>query len=170
MRVGLSRIIALLAALAVLSSCAQEEEAELRARLAGWIYLGETRHFASRRRCTVGVFDVALPAYRTAPARARSVSGAARHIAQGTPVVFDLHGRSPDALSSELMSEDLHSGLGLISNALRAGEECLEGDMAVGFYRVITSEQTLLLYDPRHGALVLLYPPEHLALYMRGTV
>ncbi|GGB22294.1 hypothetical protein [Allosediminivita pacifica] len=170
MRAALIRLTLALASLAALASCAQEREAELRARLDGWVYLGRTLHFESRFRCTAAVFEVALPIYRSAPARARSISGAVKHLHLGRPVIFDLVGRSPDALSSELMSTELSSGLGLVSNALRAGEDCLEGEMAAGFFRVITSEDALLLYDPENGALVLLYPPEHLALYMRGDV
>lgn len=153
-----------------LSGCALDKEAELRQQLAGWVYLAQTRYFSSRMNCTAAVFDLALPVIRATIPRARSIDSAVERLKQGQVIVFDMPETSPHAVSEQLMSRDLVTGLGLLSTGVGPVKDCMEEHIANGYFAVLMSPETLTLYDPAGDALLMVYPPENLAVFLRGNV
>lgn len=161
----------LVTALASLTSCALDQEDTLRADLSRWLHLGETRYFQSQTSCTAAVFALTEPEFKEErPAPAASVATALRRIEANEPVRFVMVGRSPDQISQALMSADLARGLGVLSSGVGPALSCLEDWVSSGVYHVLTSPEAQLVYDPSENALLLVYPPDPLAIYLRGNV
>ncbi|MBS0125199.1 hypothetical protein [Thetidibacter halocola] len=165
------RLATLLALVPLLAGCALDTEDGLRDYLRGWVFLAQTRHFTSKSECTVAVFDLASDSLRsTAPVQVTEFRQALVYLRQDRAVWFDMPGISPHDISRAVMSLDLPSGLGLLSSGVGPATGCI-ADPAVsnGFYSVMTSGLSVTLYDPAANALILLYPPEHLLLVLRGS-
>lgn len=155
---------------ALLSGCALDKEAALRQKLSGWVYLSETRHFISKMTCTVAVFDLARPEISSKVPRARSIKTALVRVRNGQPVLFEMPDTSPNTLSEGLMSQDLGKGLGMLSTGVGPVKDCMEAEIADAYYAVLMSPETRTVYDPGGNALLLVYPPENLAFFLRGDV
>lgn len=157
--------------LALLPSCgALDEEEALRADLAQWIYLAQTRYFTSKRNCTVAVFDVARAEVRTVVPRVSSVETALLRIEKGQPVYFRTRQTTPNEISQALMSKNLQKGVGMLTAGTGPTTDCMTDGIAAGYYRILTSDQTLTIYDPAGEALLLVYPPELLAIFLRNSM
>ena len=170
MRKGRWRIRVAAVALALLPGCDLDREQALREDLSRFLYLGPTLHLESKSVCTAAVFEVQIATFRPGTAQAVTMRQAASLIAEGRPVIFADRGLSPDRVTQALMSADLHAGLGLMASGLTPIAQCMQtDDIARGFHRVLTSEASRLLYDPQGDALLILYPPERLALFLRRS-
>ena len=170
MRCGYIRLLVALAAAVLLPGCDLDRERALRAELSQYLYLGDTLHLASKPTCTVGVFSVDLGTFRGGLAQAVTMHQAVQLIGDQRPVVFADRNMSPNAITEALLEADLHSGLGLLSSGLAPIAQCMEDDaIASGFYNVMIADAAQLMYDPKGDALVLLYPPERLALFLRRS-
>ncbi len=165
-----TRILAVSLALLALASCDLDKEAELRSTLTQQLYVLETVHFASKSTCTAAVYTLALSEFRKGYAGATSVKTALELIAQGKAVHFIMPGQSPNAISEQVMTGDLPSGLGLMSAAVGPAENCMPEPVARGYFRVLMSPETDLVYLPQDNSILLLYRPEKLAFYLRGNV
>ncbi len=165
-----TRMMAALLALLALGGCDLDSEAELRAVLSHRVYLLDTVHFASKSTCTAGVFTLALSEFRKGYAGVTSISKGVELIEQGVAVHFIMPGHSPNAISEQVMTHDLPHGLGLVSAAVGPAENCMSEPVARGYFRVLMSEETDLVYLPADNSVLLLYRPEKLAFYLRGDV
>ncbi|WP_238366988.1 hypothetical protein [Mesobacterium pallidum] len=163
-------ILALCAGLS-LSACKLDKEESLRSLVSDWLFLDETYHFTSKATCTVAVFRLTSSEVKMAVPRARDVQKALRLIRGGRPVLFDMAGSSPNAVSEQVMSKALEEGLGLISTVTGPSETCMDDEAILrGFARVVMADATLTLYDAGRNMLILIYPPENLAFVLRGNV
>lgn len=161
-----------LAMMLALSGCALDEEEELRDYLKDWVFLAQTKHFVSKSTCTIAVFELAADGLRSAgPRQVDNFREALTYIKKDRAVWFDMPGVTPHQVSRGIMSLDLPTGLGLVSAGVGPALDCIE-DPAIsnGFHAVITSPQAITIYDPAHNALLMIYPPEMLLLFMRGNV
>ncbi len=156
--------------LALLSACTLDKEAELRAQLSGWIFLAQTRHFVSKMSCTVAVFDLVRPDISSKVERAKSIETALTRVRKGRPVLFDIPNVSPNEISQQLMSKDLGKGLGMLSTGVGPAKDCMEDEVAAGYYAVLMSSDTRTIYDPAGDALLMIYPQGNLAFFLRGNV
>ena len=156
----------------LLSACALDTVEGLRTYLGKWLFLGQETHFISKASCTVAVFELQSNTLRsTTPKRAENLRDALLGIKRGQAVWFDIPGMTPHQISEGIMSLDLPIGLGLTASAIGPARDCIRGpSITNGFRAVITSEEAVTLYDPAQNALILLYPPEGLVLFMRGNV
>lgn len=154
----------------ILSGCALDREADLRSVLAKRMYLAETEFFESKTNCTVGVFHLARVQWRKAYPRVSSLRGALDWIRAGDAVQFNMPGLSPNAISQQVISSDLPGGLGLLSTGVGPALDCMDARISRGYYRVLMSPDTITVYDAGQNALLLVYPPERLAFFLRGNV
>ncbi|WP_172329855.1 hypothetical protein [Mangrovicoccus sp. HB161399] len=164
---------ALLLLLSVLAGCSLDREDALRAELAPWLSLLGTRQFVSKSSCTLAVFrlETADVAMEGGLQSAMSAGPALDLVAAGVPVIFDFPGRSPTEISEQLMSKDLARGLGLLSSGIGPVLDCAESEVIrKGIYRMLVTRATRMIYVPDGNALILVYPPEKLAVFMRGNV
>ncbi|MCT4559679.1 MAG: hypothetical protein N4A61_16655 [Pelagimonas sp.] len=170
---GCKRVISALMVCLSLTACQQlDEEEALRAQLKEWLFLAQTKHFNTKTTCTTAVFELASNAIRSSgPRVVTDLREAVTYLKKERAVLFDLPGMTPSEISEGVMSLDLPTGLGLVSSGVGPYLDCLEeGPIMNGFYAVLTSPETITIYDPAQNALLMIYPPESVALFMRGNV
>lgn len=149
-----------------------DTEDEVRAQIAEWVFLAQTRHFTSRPTCTAAIFDTISGALRsTGPVRPvmdlRSGQGL---LADGRTVAFELPGLTPNMVSEALMSVNLYEGMGLVSSFVGPSRACMTDSYQADVYMALMSPDTVMIYDPGSNALVLLHRPSQIAFFMRGNV
>ena len=136
----MTRLAILLTVLLGPAGCALDREAALRAELSAWLFLSQTRYFASSHGCTAAVFDLVSPALKSAaPPAVTSLDTALARIGQGRAVRLSGPARSPNALSQALMTRDMHAGLGLLSAGVGPARACMPDWVARGYQRVLRS-------------------------------
>ncbi|MGH1414306.1 MAG: hypothetical protein ACRBB0_12505 [Pelagimonas sp.] len=167
-RLNLIGLVCVLSAL--LAGCALDKEADLRRHLSGWIFVAQTRYFTSKMVCTVAVFDLARSEISSKVSRATSIDTALIRVHKGIPVLFDIPDISPNSISEQLMSRDLGKGLGMLSTGVGPAKDCMDDDVAAAYFAVLMSPETRTVYDPAGDALLMVYPPENLAFFLRGNV
>lgn len=156
--------------LLILTGCALDKEESLRKALTSRLYIQETVHFVSTRSCTAAVYSLAKAEFRAPYPSVVSYERALEKIGEGADFLFVIEGASPNEISEGIMSRDLPKGLGLISAGIGPANGCMDARISLGFYRVLMSPQSQLVYMPEKNALLLVYPPERLAFFLRGSV
>ncbi|MFW8593501.1 hypothetical protein [Cribrihabitans neustonicus] len=165
----LRTLLCLLAALAALSGCALDEETALRARLAGWVELGETYFFRSSMSCTAAVFHTGeSPRITSLVERARSLETGMKMLGEGRPVVFAVAGKSPNALTEAIMSRDLPQGLGVLNSGL-AGLSCMSDLVKAIYYQAIRNPASKLVFVPETRAMLVLDRQAMALIYVRSN-
>lgn len=167
---GLAAMIALLGALAGCGPLDREEE--LRAQLGTWVFLAQTRSFASRATCTAAIFDTVSGELRTTGPvrRVTDLRAGQRALEAGQAVAFEVPGMTPNSVSEGLMSIDLSGGLGLVSSFTGPARACMTEAFRRDVYLALMSEETVMVYDPGGNALLLLHRPSQIAFFLRGNV
>lgn len=170
MRNRAAQAIAVVVALWALTGCALDREDALRGALGEWLPLAETRYFYSHSTCTAAVFGLRGLHPGSRVARASSMDEALRLLNKGRVVWFDLPGQSPNTISEKVMSSDLGRGLGLLSNAVGPAQRCMENALGRHFYRILTTPEAQLIFDPAGKAVILISPADRAAVFLRGNV
>ncbi|MBY6135153.1 hypothetical protein AB9K35_14210 [Leisingera sp. XS_AS12] len=161
--------LCLLSTLLVLSACALDKEEALRSQLSAWVELGETFFFESSMSCTAAVFHTSeSPRLTSQLARARSLNTGMQMLEAGTPVVFAISGKSPNAVTEDIMSRDLPQGLGVLNSGL-AGVSCMSDLVKSIYYQAIRNPTSNLLFVPDSGAMVVLDKQAMALIYVRGN-
>ncbi len=161
--------LCLLSTLLVLSACALDKEEALRSQLSAWVELGETFFFESSMSCTAAVFHTPeSPRLTSQLARARSLNTGMQMLEAGTPVVFAISGKSPNAVTEDIMSRDLPQGLGVLNSGL-AGVSCMSDLVKSIYYQAIRNPTSNLLFVPDSGAMVVLDKQAMALIYVRGN-
>jgi len=148
-----SLILATLAIL-VLSGCVLDKEAAVRAQLADWVLLGETRYFHSTGECTAGVFATGATQITSGVKRVQGVDRGLGLIRQGVAVAFDVTGMAPVDVYRALDSADHSTALGILVSGL-AARDCYGQDMQDGFANVLNTAGVVLVFDPENKATAL---------------
>ena len=154
----------------ILASCALDSEEDVRSALLLWLDLDKTLDFSSRSTCTVAVFSVKSAFVGPSIVRAESIKDGLEHSRAGAPVVFALPDMSPNAVSEAIMSQDLPSGLGLLSSGVGPALSCMSEQTQRGFYAAIMASDAMTIYDPGGNVLIVLQGPEKRAYFLRGNV
>ncbi|UWQ42646.1 hypothetical protein K3718_06035 [Leisingera aquaemixtae] len=159
----------LLTALAFLPACALDKEAALRAQLSAWVELGETFFFQSSMSCTAAVFHTAEnPRITSLVKRARSLNTGMTMLETGEPVMFAVAGKSPNAVTEDIMSRDLPQGLEVLNSGL-AGLTCMTDLVKSVYYQAIRNPASTLVFVPETGAMVVLDKQAMALIYVRGN-
>lgn len=162
-------VLCFLAPLLLLSGCALDKEDALRSQLAAWVELGETYFFQSSMSCTAAVFHTAeSPRLTSQLERARSLNTGMQMLEAGKPVVFAISGKSPNAVTEDIMSRDLPQGLGVLNSGL-AGLSCMSDMVKAIYYQAIRNPSSNLLFVPEGGAMVVLDKQAMALIYVRGN-
>lgn len=164
----LSRAFAGLALLA-LAGCGLDSEDKLRARLDGWVSLGETVYFASTRECTAAVFELTSAEIKSAVPLTSSVAEGLNWLQRGKRVGFDVAGSSPTAISEYAMSLDLPVGLGVLSAGVAAGK-CMTEAVQGRYLDALTDPRAVLIFDPEDNVLAVIDRRARQVFFARGNV
>lgn len=161
-------VLAVLAG-AGLAACALDTEAEVRARLDGWLMLGETLHFDSTRDCTAGLFALSGRSHRAGLIVARSLRDGVTWVRSGRAVAFDMPGRSPTGISEALTTADLPNGLGVLSSGVSAAG-CMSETVKSAYVAALNETGGLLIFDTRDNALAIVTADRTQVFFARGGV
>lgn len=167
-----SKALACLALVLSLPGCfAMDKEEEVRAQVASWVFLAQTRTFVSRSTCTVAIFDLISDGVRLQDVRiVDDLPSGLTAIKEGRTVAFEIPGATPNAVSEGLMSIDLAEGMGLLSSFIGPQQACMDDQFQVDVYYALTVPETLTIYDPGSNAMMLLHRPTKILFFMRGNV
>ncbi|MEM8730868.1 MAG: hypothetical protein AAGF79_13205 [Pseudomonadota bacterium] len=165
-------VLGLLGVCLALLGCALDKEDTLRAELTRWLALEETLEFSSRPSCTAAVFKLKDPVIRGNVAKATTLDMGLRYLQSGHQVAFLLPDTSPNSVSEQVMTADLHHGLAILSNGIGPATRCLSDRGGLAFYAAIMSPEAVLIFDPGGNALTLVHVQGGLplAIFLRGTV
>ncbi len=155
-----------------LAACSLDKEDMLRAELAGWLELAETLEFSSESTCTAAVFRLKSPEISDRLTKVRSVDVAVDYLQSGRTVLFDMPDASPNAVSERIMTGNLETGLGLLSNGVGPAQRCLSDRAGIAFYNAIMSPDARMIYDPEGNAMTVVHVQSEvpLAIFLRGNV
>ena len=160
------RVLAICALLGVLPGCALEDEGEAQARLSAWAWPERALWFKATARCAVGVFRLDVLGFRPGLVVLPDPREGLARLRRGETVGFAGPGLTPDALSQQVMSADLPTGLGLLGVATEA-RPCMSDEVAVGVGALLLGDGVTTIYAPAAAVLVLVHPAERRAVYMR---
>lgn len=163
------RASALLVGLAAVAGCALDEEEEVRARLDGWLLLGETVYFESTRDCTAGFFALAGRTHRSGLTVSRNMRDGLARVRQGRAVAFDMPGRSPSEISERLVTEDLPHGLGVLSSGVTT-TRCMTEEVKSAYVEALRARGGLLIFDTEDNALAVVTADRSHVFFARGGV
>ena len=145
----------------------------MRAEISPWLKLQETQSFTSKSTCTVAVFGLEDSEIATGNGLTQvfSTRQGIKAIGAGQTVLFGMPGMSPTLVSEALMTKNLPQGLGLLSSGVGPVLSCVKGDELKGaIYGTLVSPAARLIYIPAGNAIILIYPPENVAIFLRGNV
>jgi hypothetical protein len=151
----LTRLTATVVVLAGVSACAREDEAGMRARLAAWVALGETRHFAAQAGCAAGLFGLVDTGMKAAMPVAGSVPGMLRALQRHGRAALDDAGQPPDAALVALVDADRVTGYAVRRAALEA-RACMDDATEGALRAALTSDAAVLAFDGDSGTAMLL--------------
>lgn len=151
------RLGALCAGVLAVAACNRAEEADLRAKLAGWVPLGETLSFSASRSCAAGMFDLVGTRIASRMRRAETVREAAMILKTQDEAAIDAPGQSPDAALTALIGQNRSAGMRMRMAALE-GRTCMEEATEAAFSSALTDPAAVVLMDVSEGILALLDP------------
>ena len=165
------RLLVSMAIALILSACARDGEADLRARLSQWFYVGDTSYFHSKARCTAAVFMLetattrpGMPVYASANLAKQAFTG------KGLSA-FQMPGYSPNDLTDALLLTDRGTfGKEALAAAAQA-VPCFEGSRAEAQLReALTRPGAILAYDRGSDGMMVLDPVAERLFYVAGDV
>ncbi len=149
------RLGALCAAMLALAACDWTDEAGLRARLAGWVPLGETLSFRASRGCAAGMFGLVGTRIASRMPVAGTVREAAVVLKSRGEVAIDAPRLSPDAALTALIAEDRSAGMRMRLAAFE-GRGCMDEATEAAFGLALRDPAAVVLMDASKGVLALL--------------
>ena len=156
-------------ALAVLAGCAREDETGMRARLAAWFHLGETRYFASDAGCAAGVFRLIDDRVKAAMPLAGSAPEMLRLLDRHGRAALDGAHQPPDAVLVALANADRETGYAMRRAALEA-RACMDAATEGALRAALESSRAGLAWDADSGTVVLIDRARGLILAAMGAV
>lgn len=152
-----------------LTGCDRDSEAGVRETLEAWFYMGQTRYFDSRRRCTAAVFSVRVDRPRPELEVQDNLAAAMAAMRSSGFGAIRMADYSPNDLTDNMLLEgDGAFGSQVLGTAAQAGD-CTDDDTArQQVLEALTRKGATLVYDSSHGALVVLDPARMRVIYMEG--
>ncbi len=155
----------------LLTACARDDEAVLRAKLDQWFVVDRLLYFKSATRCTAAMYAVSDSRPRDALDVTYTPDAAKAAFVDGTVAAVRMKGFSPNDLTDAM----LLSGQGIFGkDALRAGAravDCLKGTLTEGYLHVaLTRAGAVLAYDRETEGLIVLDHVQGRLFYIAGDV
>lgn len=166
---NLSTSIALIALL--LSACARDNEASLRAQLDQWFYLGSTSYFVSKRDCTGAMFSVKIGKPRKTIALYDNVNNANFAFLNKTVVAVQVTDLSPAAVIDDMLQSGTSSfGRKALAAASLAGACFEDKGIAGNAYEAMKRTGAILAFDRESRGLMILDPAVDRLFFIRSDV
>lgn len=159
--------VACLAAFGLLSACVREDEAAQRVWLGAWFALGETVSFAATRGCAVGVYRVVNPQVKSALPVTRDVAQMRREIVARGAAALDTPGQAADTALVAMANHHRETGMAMRRAGIEA-RACMDAQSESVFRHALDEARTVLAWDGRRRALMLMMPGEGLLVVAMG--
>ena len=153
--VSLSRMALLGAGLVALISCAREQEAAMRARLAQWFTLGPTLVFVARSDCAAGVYELASADVTSAMPVTGSAEEMLFALGQRGRAALDDRDQPPDAALVVLANAERASGMAMRRIGLEA-RACMDEATEGAFRAALLDPRALLAFDRDSATLMVM--------------
>ncbi len=155
----------------LLAACERDSEAEVRATLGQWFFLGQTAYFDSQSHCTGAMFHTNLNLPRPKIPIQTNVEAAKYALRADGLAAVRIDGRTPADLIDALRL----SGDGVFGkHALEAGSlagPCFQGvEIARDLYAALNRPSATLAYDMQRAGLMVLDPVQKRLFYIAGDV
>lgn len=152
----------------VLAGCDRHDEADLRAALDRWFYLGDPAYFASSANCTAAMYKARTYDVKSALRTENSVEGAIYGYKQSGTFALHRAGISPDQAFIDAMNADRKLGI-LIQAAGLEGKSCMDETVTSAFHYALSNPEGVIVYDGDLGGLALLDPRTRLVIFASGS-
>ncbi len=150
------QLLVLVGVMIVLTACARDDEAAMRARLDQWFSLGETVAFAARGDCAAGVFHLRGDGVAAAMPMTDSVGEMLRLLDRRGRALLDDPGQPPDAALVEIANTARATGQTMRRAALEA-RDCLDDAGArAAVHAGLTAPAAMLAYDRQSGTVMVI--------------
>ncbi|WP_299848524.1 hypothetical protein [uncultured Roseovarius sp.] len=165
---GRARFVLALMAVAVLSGCWREDEADLRGRLDRWFSIGETVAFHANSDCVAAAFRLVQMQVKSPLSVASAAPQALRTLSRHGAVALDNPRQAPDAALVEVMNTDRSTGM-MMRRAALEGRLCMNNETESAFRYALDNPRTVLAFDTESATLMLLDPHTGLLVVARGA-
>ncbi len=156
-------------ALLGLAGCALDSEPEVRARLDGWVTLGETGYFKSEMGCTAAMFVLRQSRVKSKVASVDNVDEGLRLLQQDRAVAIDLPGLSPSEVSEVISSRNLSEGIGVLASGVSA-RDCMSDEMRSRYLAAVNAADSILVFDTTDNAIAIVDRISRMVFFVRGPV
>lgn len=167
-----SLLITLLAlSVVLLAACERDSEAEVRATLGQWFFLGQTAYFDSQSHCTGAMFHLNLDRPRPNIPIQTNVAAAKYALRADGLAAVRIDGRTPaDLIDALRLTGDGDFGKHAIEAGSLAGP-CFQGvEIASDLYAAFNRPSATLAYDMQRGGLMVLDSDQKRLFYIAGDV
>jgi len=149
------------------ASCARDDEAAQRARLAAWVSLGDTVAFEAGPRCAVGVYALVTPDVKSALPLTDSMGAMRRAIAARGAAAVRLTGQGGDAVLVAMVNHHRETGMAMRRAALEA-RPCMDATAEGAVREALERPGTIVAWDGDAGLLALMAPGAGRIVTMTG--
>ena len=163
---GFARPILAPLAFVALSGCAQMQEADARAVLERWFWLGENSYFKSTRDCTAALYELRGEEVKSTLTLEGRVGAALAGLERRGVMALSHPEGTPDEAFVEVMNQDRPVGVALQDAAFSA-RACMDEAAEGAFHQLLSSRGAVLVFD-REAALVAVMDPQARLVLLAG--
>ena len=165
---GLARPILAPLALLALGACAQMQEAEARAILERWFWLGENVSFSSTRDCTAAVYELRSGDVKSTLAPEARVGAALAALERRSVMALRHAEGTPDEAFVEVMNQSRPVGVALQDAAFSA-RACMDEQAEGVFHALLSTKGALLVFDREAGVVAVMDGESRLVVLAAGA-
>ncbi|VAW01874.1 hypothetical protein MNBD_ALPHA07-1736 [hydrothermal vent metagenome] len=154
--------------LLLIASCARVDEAQMRARLTQWFYIGDTLSFGASRGCAAAVFKLADFQLKLAMPQVQSVPQMLISLSSRRVAALNDPTQPPDQSLVDLANAERTTGMRMRKVALES-RNCMDVRTESAFSYALVDPLSVLAYDSENETLMLLYPRAGVLVVVMGS-
>ncbi len=152
----------------LIASCARVDEAEMRARLAQWFYIGDTLSFGASSGCAAAVFKLVDFQVKSVMPQVQTVPQMLFTLDRRGIVALNDPTQPPDQALVDLANAERTTGMRMRKVALES-RNCMDDRTESAFSYALVDPLSVLAYDSENEALMLLYPRAEVLIVVMGS-
>ena len=165
---GFARPILAPLAFVALSGCAQMQEADARAILERWFWLGENVWFSSDRECTAAIYQLRGGEVKSTLNPEGRVGAALAGLERHGVMALSHPEGTPDEAFVEVMNQNRPTGVAL-QEAVFSARACMDEAAEGVFHQLLSSQGALLVFDREAGVAAVMDGEARLVVLAAGA-
>jgi len=154
--------------MALVTACARDDEAAMRARLQQWFLIGETLEFKARSGCATAVFKLVDFQVKSAMPEVQDVSQMLMTLSRRGVAALNDPNQTPDQALVDLANAERATGMRMRKVALES-RDCMENRTESAFSYALVNPQSVLAWDVENEALMLMDPQTGVLVVVMGS-